>query len=214
MIHYTHIKHLVDYTQMLEHMKYTVEQMINLKKNLKVDQIDEYIFILQHYDVYTLGYNSKTEDILVDNLHIPVIQTNRGGMITYHGPGQLVIYPIIDLTNRVQDLRWYIQSLAQIVINLCKYLNIQAFSDDKNVGVWVLNNNIKQKIASIGIRVKKWITYHGISININPNMSNFKIIKPCGFDGSIMTSLWELGVKIDYSEILQIIRYELYKLLC
>ena len=143
---------------------------------------NELIWILEHQEVYTAGTNYKDNELLDKSINL--IKTNRGGKITYHGPGQLVFYFVIDLNKREKNIRKLISSIENTIINTLKEFNIKVFADRKNVGIWhkrKLNNKIKiEKVAAIGIKVKKWIAYHGFAINVKNNLNAYKKIIPCG----------------------------------
>ncbi len=138
----------------------------------------ELIWILEHNDIYTAGSRSKKSEIL--DKKIKVIKTNRGGKITWHGKGQLICYFVINLNKRNKDIRKFITNIEKSIINTLKEFKIKSFSDRQDSGIWIkIEGNIK-KIAAIGIRVKKWIAYHGFSINIKNDLDAYKKIIPCG----------------------------------
>ncbi len=149
----------------------------------------EFIWILEHPTTFTGGIRANTNEIL--DKKIKVIKTNRGGKITLHNPGQKIIYFVIDLNKRKKDIRLFIRSIEKSIIELLKLYNINANSDRKNIGIWVKN----KKISAIGVRVKKWIAYHGCSININNDLSSYKKIIPCGLSNKLITSFDDLGIK-------------------
>ncbi len=149
----------------------------------------EFIWILEHPTTFTGGIRASTNEIL--DKKIKVIKTNRGGKITLHNPGQKIIYFVIDLNKRKKDIRLFIRSIEKSIIELLKLYNINANSDRKNIGIWVKN----KKISAIGVRVKKWIAYHGCSININNDLSIYKKIVPCGLSNKLITSFDDLGIK-------------------
>ncbi len=152
---------------------------------------DELIWILEHKDVYTAGVSYKNNELL--DKSIKLVKTNRGGKITYHGPGQLVFYFVIDLNKREKNIRKLITSVENTIIDTLKEFKINVFADRKNIGIWYkrkLNNRIKlEKVAAIGIKVKKWIAYHGFSINISNNLDAYKKIIPCGIKDKEVTNL-------------------------
>ena len=158
------------------------------------------LYFCEHSPIYTCGTSTNISVDYTGGNNIPVIKTGRGGRITYHGPGQRVIYPIIDLRERGRDLRKYINDLQKWLIKSLKEVGIEAHSDD-DVGVWVTTQMGDKKIAAIGVRVRKWITFHGIALNVHPNMDHFKGIVPCGIVGKGVTSLKELGVDISMEEM-------------
>ena len=147
----------------------------------------ELIWILQHNEIYTGGSSYKESEIL--NKSIKLIKTNRGGKITYHGPGQLICYFVIDLRNKKKDIRNFVCIIEKTIIQTLEEFNIKSFADRNNVGVWTKNNNKIEKVAAIGIRVSKWIAYHGFSININIDLNKYKNIIPCGIKDKGVTNL-------------------------
>ena len=152
---------------------------------------DELIWILEHKDVYTAGVSYKNNELL--DKSIKLVKTNRGGKITHHGPGQLVFYFVIDLNRREKNIRKLITSVENTIIDTLKEFKINVFADRKNIGIWYkrkFNNKIKfEKVAAIGIKVKKWIAYHGFSINISNNLDAYKKIIPCGIKDKEVTNL-------------------------
>ena len=163
---------------------YILEKRVeNVKKGLK----KEFIWILEHPTTFTGGIRSKESEIL--DKRIKVVKTNRGGKITLHNPGQRIIYFVINLNERKKDIRLFINTIEKSIIEVLKKYNIKAYSDRKNIGIWVKN----KKISAIGVRVKNWIAYHGCSININNNLSDYKKIVPCGLNNKMVTSLKDLG---------------------
>ncbi len=157
----------------------------DVKKGLK----KEFIWILEHPTTFTGGIRSNKNEIL--DKKIKVIKTNRGGKITLHNPGQKIVYFVINLNKRKRDIRSLIRVLEKSIIELLKLYNIDANSDRKNVGIWVKN----KKISAIGVRVKRWIAYHGCSINVNNDLSSYRKIIPCGLDNKMITSFKDLGVE-------------------
>ncbi len=147
----------------------------------------ELIWTLQHNEIYTGGSSYKESEIL--NKSIKLIKTNRGGKITYHGPGQLICYFVIDLRNKKKDIRNFVCIIEKTIIQTLEEFNIKSFADRDNVGVWTKNNNKIEKVAAIGIRVSKWIAYHGFSININNDLNKYKNIIPCGIKDKSVTNL-------------------------
>lgn len=170
----------------------------NLKAVTEGTQPDT-VMLLEHQDVYTFGSNSDKEELLNAD-GIPVIATGRGGKFTYHGPGQRVIYPIIDLRTKEQDLRLYIKQLEGWIIDTLAHFGIKAYTIDGRVGIWVHDGGREAKIGAIGVRVRKWVTYHGIAVNISPDLSKFDGIVPCGISDATVTSLQRLGVDISMQE--------------
>lgn len=181
----------IDYNEMLELMEAKVAEVIGNKS-------PDTIFLLEHKDVYTAGSSAKDNELL--DPRFPVIRTGRGGKFTYHGKGQRIIYPIINLNNREKDLRAYIKYLEHWIINTLAQLHIKAYLIPERVGIWTLGPKGESKIGSIGVRVKKWVTYHGIAVNIYPDLSKFSGIIPCGINDAHITSMQELGVNISLDE--------------
>ena len=152
---------------------------------------DELIWILEHPSIFTAGTSFNENDIL--DKSIKVVKTSRGGKITWHGPGQLVCYFVINLNNRKKDIRKFLNIIENSIITSLKKFGISSYSDRKNIGIWTKINNKEKKIGAIGIRVKKWIAYHGFSINITSSMSNYKKIIPCGIKDKEITSLKKIN---------------------
>ena len=147
----------------------------------------ELIWILQHDDIYTAG-TSFNENEIIDK-KINLLKTNRGGKITYHGPGQLICYFVIDLRKRKKDIRKLIFSIEKTIIETLQIYNIDTFADKDNIGIWYNNNSKIEKVAAIGVRVSKWIAYHGFSININNDLKKYEAIIPCGIRDKGITNL-------------------------
>jgi len=165
---------------------------INYKKALlflgkRVEKVKrggrELVWILEHPTTYTAGIRSENKDIL--DKSIKILKTNRGGKITFHNPGQKIIYFVINLNNRKKDIRNLINQVENIIINFLKIYKIKSYPDQKKIGIWVKN----KKIAAIGIRVSNWIAYHGFSINIKNNLNGYKKIVPCGLNNENITSI-------------------------
>ena len=169
----------VDYKKSMKILENRVNDVYLGKKN-------ELLWILEHNSVYTAGASSKKSDLI--NKKIKVIQTKRGGKYTYHGPGQKVVYLVLNLNNREKNIRKLISGVENCIIEVLKEYGIESIADRKNIGIWVKEKEYK-KVAAIGIRVKKWIAYHGFSININNNLNKYKEINPCGLKSSSITNL-------------------------
>ena len=155
----------------------------------------ELIWTLEHNEIFTAGTSFNQNEIIDKSINI--IKTNRGGKITCHAPGQLVCYFVIDLRNK-KDIRKFITIIEKTIIDTLKYFNIETFSDKENIGIWYKKNNEIKKIAAIGVRVSKWIAYHGFSININNNLEQYKKVIPCGILDKGITNLKEIADQ-DYS---------------
>lgn len=160
----------------------------------------ECIWFLEHPPLYTAGTSAKPED-LVDHTRFPVFETGRGGQFTYHGPGQRVVYAMLDLNQRIPDIRQYVAILEQWIIKTLKEFDIDGFQREGRVGIWVNTPRGEEKIAAIGVRVSKWITYHGLAINVNPNLDHFSGIIPCGLPQFGVTSLYKLDKQISLDEL-------------
>ena len=158
---------------------------------ININDANELIWILEHPSIFTAGTSFNENDIL--DKSIKVVKTSRGGKITWHGPGQLVCYFVINLNNRKKDIRKFLNIIENSIITSLKKFGISSYSDRKNIGIWTKINNKEKKIGAIGIKVKKWIAYHGFSININSSMSNYKKIIPCGIKDKEITSLKKIN---------------------
>jgi len=160
----------------------------------------ELIWTLEHNEIYTGGTSYKENEIL--NNSINFVKTNRGGKITYHGPGQLICYFVIDLRNRKKDIRNFVCIIEKTIIQTLEQFNIKSFADRKNIGIWFDNKKETQKVAAIGIRVSKWIAYHGFSINIDNDLNKYKNIIPCGIRDKGVTNLKSI-INQDYNNLEQ-----------
>ena len=187
----------INYSEALMFMESRVDQ---ISKN----QSQELLWFLNHNHIYTQGTSANKDEILNSKV-INVLKTNRGGKTTYHGPGQRVVYFMLNLNNKRKDIRKFISIIEDSIITLLKNYNVEARTFKDRVGVWVIKSNEitfdkEKKIAAIGIRVKKWITYHGMSFNINPDLSFYDHIHSCGLKEYENTSLKELGIEINNYE--------------
>ena len=166
--------------------------------NVDLNKSDELIWILEHPDVYTAGTSYNENDIL--DKSIKILKTNRGGKITYHGPGQLICYFVIDLKKRKKDIRNFISIIEKTIIETLDFFNIKTFSDKENIGIWYKENGQTKKVAAIGVRISKWIAYHGFSININNNLEKYDAIIPCGIKDKGITNLKQIKDQ-DYGKL-------------
>ena len=164
-------------------VKLLEERLIDINNDKKSDLI----WFLEHEEVYTAGTNYKEKEIL--NKDIKLIKTNRGGKITYHGPGQLICYFVIDLKQRKKDIRKFITLIEKTIIESLFEFNIKSFADPKNIGIWVNDKSNIKKVAAIGVRVSKWIAYHGFAINISNDLRKYQNIIPCGILDKGVTNL-------------------------
>jgi lipoyl(octanoyl) transferase len=191
----------VKYVDALELLETRLKDISNNKKN-------DLIWILEHEEIYTAGTSYKENEIL--NKNINLFKTNRGGKITYHGPGQLICYFVIDLKKRQKDIRKFIKLIEKTIIESLDKFNIDSHGDPKNIGIWINDNSEIKKIAAIGIRVSKWIAYHGFAININNDLSKYQNIIPCGISDKGVTNLKEVNNQ-NYNELSDIIIKNLSK---
>jgi lipoyl(octanoyl) transferase len=166
-------------------------------QNIYENNEKELIWTLSHNEIFTAGTSYKKDEIIDKSVNI--IETNRGGKITCHAPGQLICYFVLDLRKK-KDIRKFITCIESTIIDTLKFFNIETFADEENIGIWHKKNNEVSKVAAIGIRVKKWIAYHGFSININNNLDQYKKIVPCGIKDKGITSLNKIE-KRDYSDL-------------
>lgn len=168
----------------------------NVNKMSVNSNMPELVWVLKHNNTFTGGTSYIENDIL--DKSIRVIKSNRGGKITFHGSGQLIFYFVINLNNRKKDIRWFIKLIEKTIIDTLKEFKIKSFSDKKNIGIWIKQKNKKKKVGAIGLKIKKWIAFHGFSLNLNVNLNNYKKIKPCGLNSSKITNLSEIkNVKFD-----------------
>ena len=176
---------------------YAINLLETRLKDLHENNANELIWTLEHNEVYTAGTSYKENEII--DKTIKVLKTNRGGKITYHGPGQLICYFVLDLRKK-KDIRKLITVIEKTIIQTLKFYKIETFPDKDNIGIWHKYNNEVKKIAAIGIRVSKWIAYHGFSINISNNLNQYKKIIPCGISNKGVTNLKKI-INQDYSNI-------------
>ena len=170
-------------------------------KDLYENNEQELIWTLEHNEVFTAGTSYKKNEII--DKSIKILETNRGGKITYHGPGQLICYFVLDLRKK-KDIRKFITIIEKTIIQTLKFYKIEAFPDKDNIGIWHKYNNEVKKIAALGIRVSKWIAYHGFAININNDLENYKKIIPCGISDKGVTNLKNINDQ-DYSNLSEIL---------
>ena len=185
----------VDYLESIKVLEKRVHDVFSDKK-------DEFLWILEHNSVYTAGTSANRKDLLDKN--IPVIKTNRGGKYTCHSPGQKVVYFVLNLNKREKDIRKLVNKIENCIIQTLKEYQIESYNDPKNIGIWVDKQKNSKKIAAIGIRVKKWVAYHGFSLNVCNDLSKYKGIVPCGIRNRGITSLKDMGIK-NYENIEEII---------
>ena len=159
-------------------------------KDINLKKVDDLIWVLEHDHIYTSG-TSYNENEIIDK-SINIIKTNRGGKITYHGPGQLICYFVIDLKKGKKDIRKFISVIEKSIIETLSLYDIETFADKENIGIWYNDNSTIKKVAAIGVRVSKWIAYHGFSININNDLKKYNAIVPCGIKDKGITNLKQI----------------------
>ncbi|MAR56252.1 MAG: lipoate-protein ligase B [Rickettsiales bacterium] len=190
------------------------ETAINMMRQrvelLQQDQAEELVWLVEHPPLYTAGSSAKTNDLI--EARFPVHQTGRGGQYTYHGPGQRIAYVMLDLQKRAEaegkkpDLRAFVQSLEQWLIDTLAVFGVTGEIREGRVGVWVKVGATEKKIAALGIRVQRWVTWHGIALNVHPDLSHYSGIVPCGIREFGVTSLHDLGVKVSMEEVDRVLR--------
>ena len=164
--------------------------MENRLKDIDLKKVNDLIWVLEHDHIYTSG-TSYNENEIIDK-SINIIKTNRGGKITYHGPGQLICYFVIDLKKGKKDIRKFISVIEKSIIETLSLYDIETFADKENIGIWYNDNSTIKKVAAIGVRVSKWIAYHGFSININNDLKKYDAIIPCGIKDKGITNLKQI----------------------
>ena len=194
----------VKYNQAIKELEYRVDQLIKQKAK------NELIWFLEHPAIFTGGSGYKESEIL--DKSILITKTSRGGKITWHGPGQLICYFVIDLNKRKKDIRNFVKIVEQSIIKTLDEFNIKSESDRKKIGIWHKSEKNINKIGAIGIRVKKWIAYHGFSINISNDLTEYQKIIPCGIKDRGVTSLIKIK-KQNYKEISLILEKNLINFL-
>jgi len=168
---------------------------------LHEDRCSELVWLLEHPPLLTAGTSARPADLL-DPGRFPVHQAGRGGKFTYHGPGQRVAYAVLDLKRRRQDLRWYVHSLEEWLIRTLAEFGIEGLRRDGRIGIWVvMPDGSERKIGAIGVRVRRWIAYHGVALNVAPDLGHFQAIVPCGIAEFGVTSLAELGVGASLDDV-------------
>ncbi len=197
------IKKSIKPVNYIEALKFLEDRAVKINKN----EANELIWILEHPSIFTAGTSFSKNDILDKSINI--IKTTRGGKITWHGPGQLICYLVINLNNRKKDIRKFVNILENSIIETLSEYWVKSYSDRKNIGIWVNRNKKREKVAAIGIKVKRWIAYHGFSLNISNDLSNYKKIIPCGIKDKGITSLKKINNK-DYDRISEKIIKNLY----
>ena len=185
----------INYAESMKILEKRVQDVFFEKK-------EEFLWILEHKTVYTAGTGANEKDLIDKNL--PIIKTNRGGKYTVHSPGQKVIYFVLNLNKRKKDIRKLINNIEDCIMDILQEFKIKSYPDRNNIGIWVKDGDNSKKIAAIGIRVKKWIAYHGFALNVTNDLTKYKKIVPCGIRDKGITSLKNMGVK-NYKNINEII---------
>ena len=180
--------------------KMAIDLLEKRVENIAIDNGKELIWFLEHKSIFTAGTSYKEKEII--DKSIKIFKSNRGGKITWHGPGQIICYVVIDLKKRKKDIRKFILAIEKTIINTLEELNIKSFNDRNNVGIWINDNNEIKKIAAIGIRVKKWIAFHGFSINYSNSLNEYKKIIPCGINDRGIISINHIK-KVNKKNILE-----------
>ncbi len=168
---------------------------------IRAGEAEELVWLLQHPPLYTAGTSAKEADLL-DPSRLPVFQTGRGGQYTYHGPGQRIAYVMLDLQRREMDVRSYVTLLEDWLIATLSRFNLRGERREGRVGIWIDRGHGKEdKIGAIGVRVRRWVTYHGIPLNVEPDLSHYAGIVPCGIEEHGVTSLVDLGLPMEMAEV-------------
>ena len=192
----------IKYNKAINILEKKVENIINKKDE------NELIWFLSHPSIFTGGISFKKEEII--DKSIKILKTSRGGKITWHGPGQLVCYFVINLNKRKRDIRNFINIIEESIVNTLHEYKIKTKSDRKKIGIWYTKNKKSKKVAAIGIKVKKWVAYHGFSLNINNDLNSYKKFIPCGITDREVTNLLNIK-KQDYSNVSCVLEKHLVK---
>tara|TARA_X000000950_G_scaffold198239_2_gene238764 strand:+ start:4095 stop:4799 length:705 start_codon:yes stop_codon:yes gene_type:complete len=205
----------VDFEESFKIQKQIQNEIIDIKLNNRKNNLNlstpNYLLFMEHNHVYTLGNSGDDKNLLfnekeLDKKGIKFIKTNRGGDITYHGPGQLVCYPIFDLENFYTDIHRYLRDLEEIIVGTLDHFGIVAFGNPNETGVWLeIGSKNERKICAMGIKVSRWVTMHGLALNVNTDLSYFEGIIPCGINNKGVTSINnELSQKVDLKKVREI----------
>jgi lipoyl(octanoyl) transferase len=177
-----------------------VREMEDRVARIRAGEAAELVWLLQHPPLYTAGTSSRDEDLL-DATRFPVHRSGRGGQYTYHGPGQRVAYVMLDLERRGRDVRKYVHALEDWLIRTIARFDITGERREGRVGIWVADGVREDKIAAVGVRVRRWVSYHGVSLNVDPDLTHYGGIVPCGVSEHGVTSLAALGVKASMNDV-------------
>lgn len=196
-------------------LQYIVSIKLKNKKSItnEINLTPNYFLFVSHPHIFTLGKNGNLDHLLISNIKLQeinaqFIKTNRGGDITYHGPGQIVGYPIFDLDNFFNDIHKYMRLLEEVIIKTINFYGIKGERSNGETGVWIdVNKPFARKICAIGVKASQWVTMHGFALNISPNLSYFDYIVPCGIQNKYVTSLEkELGISVNPDEVKKVIK--------
>jgi len=211
---------VIDYLQAWQQQQTLFDQIIELKKTDSDTQHIETVFTCEHPHVYTLGRHGNANNLLINNDFLKKIgaifyQIDRGGDITYHGPGQLVVYPILDLDQHAISLKEYIYLIEEAVIKTLRHYGIEGCRLKGATGVWLDAETVQaRKICAIGVRASRFVTMHGLALNINPDLAYFNYINPCGFVNKGVTSITkELGKEPSFSEVMEVFKRNFVELI-
>ncbi|MCY4007973.1 MAG: lipoyl(octanoyl) transferase LipB [Rhodobacteraceae bacterium] len=177
-----------------------ISRMEGRAESIACHQADEMIWLLEHPSLFTTG-TATCEDDFAEDPPFPVFQTGRGGRVTYHGPGQRIIYTMLDLRQRGRDVRHFVRQCEQWVIESLSQLGVVSGRNPPHTGVWTWHQGHQVKLAAMGFRIRRWVTFHGISINVNPDLNHYRSIVPCGIRSHGVTSLTDVGYKIDMADL-------------
>lgn len=185
------------------------EKQLKCHRAVVDGQEQDCLLLLEHAPVITIGRTGSRDNVLVsdellEKQGVEITPTNRGGDVTYHGPGQLVGYPIIDLKKIRKDVHWYLRMIEDVIVRTLARFDLKGERNPGFTGVWVNQNGTPEKVAAIGVAITKWVTFHGFALNVDPNFDHFNLIVPCGLHGKKVTSLTRLlGRKISMEEVIE-----------
>jgi len=176
-----------------------VREMEARVQDISAGTCSEEVWLLEHPPLYTAGTSAKATDIL--DARFPVYETGRGGQLTYHGPGQRVAYVMLDLKNRKADVRGFVRDLEEWLILALEHFGVKGERRSGRIGIWVQDGSREEKIAAVGVRLRRWVTFHGVSLNVDPDLSHYSGIVPCGVTEYGVTSLSALGISAKMAEV-------------
>jgi len=198
-------------TSGLTNYQQALEVMAQRVMDIQSGKARECIWFLEHSNIYTCGSSVKAYDIQSD-IPYPVHKTGRGGQVTYHGPGQLIGYAMLDLNKRGRDIKKYIHNLELWIMQSLQQIGIRTIRRKDRVGLWVeVTPGYDEKIVALGVRVQKWVTSHGFAININPDLGAYKFITPCGIQGHGITSCYQQNIKITRNKLEKVLQHQFFQ---